>query len=299
MRWIALVLLALGLALTPEGCASLRVTHTADYPTRSTVHLDQLVIHSNFEIPTQHRLLQEVNALRGDVSGTLGLPTSDEPIHVYLFENSEQYSTFIHSHYPQFPNRRAFFIESDTRLTVFAQWGENVAVDLRHEVTHGYLHSILQNLPLWLDEGLAEYFEMPRGQHGYHRLNIDALLAAEQQGRWHPDIRRLEALKSVAEMRRSNTPKLGPGSTCCWKPSRPATNCSALIWPTSAATGRSSRSPIAYGPRASTIRSDCWTTFIGWRSADNRERRETASVAAKSLDKLHCGNLPYPLVPSP
>lgn len=202
MRWIAPLLLALALTLAPEGCASLRVANNTDYPTRSAVRLDQLVIHSNFEIPTQHRLLQEVNALRGDVSGILGLPTSDEPIHVYLFENSEQYSAFIHSHYPQFPNRRAFFIESDTRLTVFAQWGENVAVDLRHEVTHGYLHSILQNLPLWLDEGLAEYFEMPRGQHGYHRLNIDALLAAEQQGRWHPDIRRLEALKSVAEMRR-------------------------------------------------------------------------------------------------
>jgi len=200
MRWVALI--ALGLALALEGCAGLRVSSTADYPTRDTVRLDQLVIHSNFDIPVQHRLLQEVNALRGDVSGKLGLPMSDEPIHVYLFENSDQYSEFIHKNYPSFPNRRAFFIESDTRLTVFAQWGENVAVDLRHEVTHGYLHSVLQNLPLWLDEGLAEYFEMPRGQHGYHRLNIDALLTAEQQGRWHPDVRRLEALKSVAEMRR-------------------------------------------------------------------------------------------------
>ncbi|GIT30210.1 MAG: hypothetical protein Ct9H300mP1_22560 [Planctomycetaceae bacterium] len=32
--------------------------------------------------------------------------------------------------------------------------------DLRHEFTHGVLHSSLKRVPLWLDEGLAEYFEV-------------------------------------------------------------------------------------------------------------------------------------------
>ncbi len=178
-------------------------TTAAALPMRNAVQLDQLVIHSNFEIPKQHRLLQEVNALRADIGNKLLLPTSDEPIHVFVFEDGEKFSTFIHAKYPQLPDRRAFFVETDTRLCVYAQWGEHVAVDLRHEVTHGYLHSVLPNLPLWLDEGLAEYFEMPRGQHGYHRLNLDDLLAASAEGRWRPDIRRLENLKSVAEMGRT------------------------------------------------------------------------------------------------
>jgi hypothetical protein len=200
MRRAGLILLSL--ALLAGGCATLRLAHS-DVPARYTIRLDQLVIHSNFEIPKQHRLLQEINALRADVSGKLGLPMSDEPIHVYVFENAEQFSGFIHQKYPQLPDRRAFFVEkTDARLTVYAQWGEHVAVDLRHEVTHGYLHSMVPNLPLWLDEGLAEFFEMPRGQHGYHRVNLDALMAAYQQGRWRPDIRRLESLKDVAEMGR-------------------------------------------------------------------------------------------------
>jgi hypothetical protein len=201
MRWIACSLIA-GL-LAVGGCMGLRVAARPELPARDSVRLDQLVIHSNFEIPSQHRLLQEVNALRLDVSGKLGLATSDEPIHVYLFEDAERFGAFMHNRFPSFPERRAFFVETDTRLAVYAQWGEHVAVDLRHEVTHGYLHSILQNLPLWLDEGLAEYFEMPRGQHGYHRLNIDELMAASAAGRWYPNIHRLESLKSVAEMGRT------------------------------------------------------------------------------------------------
>lgn len=192
----------IGIALTFCGCASMRASRP-ELPARNSVRLDQLVIHSNFELPKQHRLLEEVDALRWDIIAKLGLTASDEPIHVYLFENAEQFKAFIHSRFPDFPDRRAFFIESDTRLSVYAQWGEHVAVDLRHEVTHGYLHSMVQNLPLWLDEGLAEYFEVPRGTRGYHRVNLDDLTANFQAGRWRPDIHRLEALKSVSEMSRT------------------------------------------------------------------------------------------------
>ena len=54
-------------------------------------------------------------------------------------------------------HRRAFFVETDTQLSVYAQWGDRVAEDLRHEVTHGYLHAVVPNVPLWIDEGLAEF----------------------------------------------------------------------------------------------------------------------------------------------
>ena len=47
-------------------------------------------------------------------------------------------------------------METDTRLTVYAYWGDRVAEDLRHEVTHGYLHTMVPHVPLWLDEGLAQ-----------------------------------------------------------------------------------------------------------------------------------------------
>lgn len=190
-------------ALVHCGCALWHTSPRPELPVGNTVRLDQLIVHSDFTLPRRDRLLEEVNALRWDIISKLDLTPSDEPIHVYLFENLDQFKTFIHAKHPDFPDRRAFFVESETQLSVYAPWGEHVAVDLRHEVTHGYLHSMVQNLPLWLDEGLAEYFEVPRGTHGYHRINIDDLLTNLQAGHWRPDIHRLEALKSVSEMGRT------------------------------------------------------------------------------------------------
>jgi hypothetical protein len=195
--------LLIGACLAWCGCTAWHGLR-AELPARDTVQLDQLVIHSNFEIPANHRLLQEVNALRSDVSAKLGLPMSDEPIHVYLFDDADRFNAFIHAQFPRLPERRAFFVETNAKLSVYAQWGEHVAVDLRHEVTHGYLHSVLPpTLPMWLDEGLAEFFEVPRGQNGYHQLNLDDLLTAAGEGRWKPDIYRLETFKSVGEMSRT------------------------------------------------------------------------------------------------
>jgi hypothetical protein len=193
---------ALSLCAALAGCATWHTNQTTrvDLPERFTVQLDQLVVHSNFELPTQHRLLQEINSERVDISSELNLPISDEKIHVYLFKEAQQFYEFIRQKYPNFPNRRAFFLETDTRLTVYAYWGDRVADDLRHEVCHGYLHSMVQNLPLWLDEGLAKYFEVPRGTHGLNTTLLVELDKQAKQGKWRPDLRRLESLRSPAEM---------------------------------------------------------------------------------------------------
>lgn len=168
-------------------------------PVRNSMVLDQLVVFSDAPLPRNHRLLEELRTLRTVVSTKLGLPISDEPIHVYLFPKADKFEAFMREHHPDLPRRRAFFVETDTRLSVYAYWGDRVAEDLRHEVVHGYLHAVVPHLPLWLDEGLAEYFEVPRGLFGMNRPHVDAL-AEEKTGNWRPDMKRLEQLRSVAEM---------------------------------------------------------------------------------------------------
>lgn len=169
-------------------------------PSKKSTDRGQLVIHSDFDLPNRHRLLEELNLVREDVHRKLAVPPSDEPVHVYLFESHERFREYLQEHYPQLPARRAFFLETDTELLVYAHWGDQVAEDLQHEVTHGYLHAVVPNIPLWLDEGLAEYFEVPLGNRGYHRAHIELLMRLHERGQWKPDLRRLEKMQTLDEM---------------------------------------------------------------------------------------------------
>ena len=83
---------------------------------------------------------------------------------------------------------------------MFAFWGARVGEDLRHEVTHGYLHSVVPNIPLWLDEGIAEYFEVARGQQGVNGAHIHHLSSEFNRGDWQPDLTQLETLTSASQL---------------------------------------------------------------------------------------------------
>lgn len=182
------------------GCHALNTPQATTLPSRHERVRDQLIIHSTFDMPERHRLVEELCAQRGDLAVKLMLPTSDEPIHVYLFDKPNEFAAYMRLHYPELGPRRAFFVEGDTRLAVYAQWGDRVAEDLRHEVAHGYLHAVVPNLPLWLDEGLAEYFEVPRGTAGLNRPHVEALLAEREAGTWSPSLQRIEAIEEASQL---------------------------------------------------------------------------------------------------
>lgn len=169
-------------------------------PNRTELVAGQLVIHADFPLAGQHRLVRELEEMRSDVSQQLGLPISDEPVHLYLFESPARYEAFVAARFPAFPARRAFFVETDTTLSVFAAWQDRVAEDLRHETTHGYVHAVVPAVPLWLDEGIAEYFELPRSMQGRHEPHLAHLSGRIIEGTWRPDMERLEALESAGVM---------------------------------------------------------------------------------------------------
>jgi len=159
----------------------------------------QLVLHSDQPLPQHHQLLEELAAQRDELLSLVNLPPSEQPVNLYLFDSSQRFKEFMQSRYPDLPDRRAFFVESDTRLAIYAYWGDRVAEDLRHEVAHGYLHSVAPKIPLWLDEGLAENFEVPRGLQRLNWPHVEHLASRLQEG-WRPNLRRLESMTSPAEM---------------------------------------------------------------------------------------------------
>lgn len=171
-------------------------------PEQFTLDKGQLRVHSDFELEPSHRLLNELMVQRRELANLLGIEPTDERIHVFLFEDDESYRQYMRNLHPDFPPRRALFVQTDTQLKIYASWHERVAEDLRHEVTHGYLHSVIPEIPLWLDEGLAEFFESGRQARGVHSEHVHLLKTRLDQGKWQPDLSRLEALGEAETMAR-------------------------------------------------------------------------------------------------
>ncbi len=151
-------------------------------------------------------LFRELAGLRDQVCKELQLPASDRPVLVYLFEDRDSYKEYMQRRYPGFPDRRAYFVAqprgalgSGEDLLVFTCWGDRIEQDLRHELTHGLLHSVLREVPLWLDEGLAEFFELPPENRGINDSHLNHIRRSVVEP-FTPDLARLERLEQVKDM---------------------------------------------------------------------------------------------------
>jgi hypothetical protein len=194
-----------GVLLT--GCRSTKRTAElplVSLPGRHSVLADQLVILSDFQIDYNHEVIADLKTLRGDVLSVLELKPSEQPVVVYLFENEQQYYDYLRSTWPMLPYRRAYFFGNSYELAVYTSWGDRVQEDLRHEFTHGILHSTLRTVPLWLDEGIAEYFEESGEKPGTVKRNAVERLTLALSNGWRPSITRLESLTEVSDMGQSD-----------------------------------------------------------------------------------------------
>lgn len=142
-----------------------------------------------------------LQGLERQVQRELGLrvDASETPIEVYILDSSDTFEHFLTFYYPELPARRAFFLARGDRRVVYTYFGGRLTEDLRHEATHALLNATATELPLWLDEGLAEYFEVPESSRGLNREHL-ARLPGDRANGWLPDLERLEALDDVREM---------------------------------------------------------------------------------------------------
>ncbi|MHB1422420.1 MAG: hypothetical protein ACYC3I_04325 [Gemmataceae bacterium] len=181
-------------------------TPTPAPPSRYSFRIAPYVFLSDFEIDRDKPLFQELAKLRDQVYGELSLAPGRSSIQVYLFENKDRYDEYMRAAYPSLPARRAFFIQqqralgSADDLMVYTSWGERIQQDLRHELTHALLHSVIRDVPLWLDEGLAEYFELPPADRDINASHVETL-RRDLGVTFQPDIERLERMKDVNEMK--------------------------------------------------------------------------------------------------
>lgn len=195
---------ALLLPVFGPGCAGVRPARVA-LPARHTIESkpDQLIIISDMRLAKDHPLVEDLKQLRQQVAEELDLPLGTRPVTVYLFSNELTYTQYLQATFPGYPPRRAYFIQTPGKeLAVYTWWGDRIQEDLRHEFTHGLLHASLEGVPLWLDEGLAEYFEVVGAFPGRINREHAQSLAVSVQNGWRPDLDRLEMLEKVEQMKR-------------------------------------------------------------------------------------------------
>jgi hypothetical protein len=184
----------------PGGCATLESPQVAaGVPNGHYLTVAPFVVSSNFRLDEHDRVIQELVSMQAEVHDTLYLPIPTRQIELYIFNDRPTYERFIQTNYPELPPRRAFFIAQNEREIVYSFRGDRLEEDLRHEASHALLHAAMGTVPLWLDEGLAEYFETPGSTDGFHPRHALELKTAIGQG-WRPGLTRLESLTKVSQM---------------------------------------------------------------------------------------------------
>lgn len=193
-----------GLTTGPTENSTEKTAAQAKRPAKHWLRVGQYVIYADVPLDQHDPLFRELGELPEQIQTELQLPPGESLVQVFLFETQEKYDTFLKARYPKFPNRRAYFVAEPRTgagddLLVFTWMSDNLRTDLRHELTHATLHGVLKGVPLWLDEGLAGYFELPPQHDGVNVSHLEVL----RRGPFQPDLARLEKLGQVNQMEKA------------------------------------------------------------------------------------------------
>ena len=132
----------------------------------------------------------------------------------------------------RFPTAGPSTCSATARAAVYAYRHPELPIDLRHECTHALLHANLPMVPLWLDEGLAEYFEMPEAERRV-RPSAPGGAQMESAARHDADGRIARTRRGSQRHGRRRVPVLlGVGSLHAARPGRPPIGRSSSSWPT-------------------------------------------------------------------
>ena len=166
--------------------------------------LGRVVCESNMPLDSVQGLQAELVQLQIDLTTYLQIPEANEKIELCVFKDRQSYQNFIKSVFPGAPtDRPALYIRrGDEPGVLMVQNDSGLIVNVRHEMTHAYLNSTLKHVPIWLDEGLAKYFETPPGERGFRNPYLADV--ENQASGWFsspPSLPRLEKLTRVDQMR--------------------------------------------------------------------------------------------------
>jgi hypothetical protein len=177
-------------------------TPTADAPWVEERQIDPYLIRSEFPLKDVHELVQDLGDLKDDLERELRLKCEPQEIQIHLFSSKRSYDRYLSIRVPEGTRRQALYMPGagDVDGRVYAYRHNDLDTDVRHETTHALLHTALPYVPIWIDEGIAEYFEVSpslRVKGNSHRREIQTAIRFQ---RWRPDIEQLEDKRKLLDM---------------------------------------------------------------------------------------------------
>ena len=129
--------------------------------------LGPFLCHADFSLEGQKKLLAEIQSLQQDIATILGnAAAAGEHPPVSLREAGDLRS-LPEAILPACPAQASPVYQGARAGNGLRRiQGNRFEIDVRHESTHALLHASFETVPLWLDEGIAEYFEVRRGTSG-------------------------------------------------------------------------------------------------------------------------------------
>jgi hypothetical protein len=173
------------------------VSYAAQWPDVRSI--GPFIFRADFSMQGIVPFITELANLQNDIIQSLSIAPAQEGIEVYLFHDQQTYEQYLKQHFPNVPFRRAVYLKGRGPGRVFAYYSAQFEIDLRHECTHALLHASLKNIPLWLDEGLAGYFELPADKRVFENPH----LANIKRNAWFgvaPSLENLEKCTDIAKM---------------------------------------------------------------------------------------------------
>lgn len=127
-----------------------------------TIQTEHYILHTDVPADLAKDLALRLDAMFEEYSRRLVAFTPgkmDESFHVYVFRDRKQYARLTGD---RFPNTGGIFISGQNLLAAFleGQGRNTLRRTLQHEAFHQFAYTTISpNLPVWLNEGLAQVFE--------------------------------------------------------------------------------------------------------------------------------------------
>ena len=171
-----------------------RVERQASWPVEHTA--GQFCIHSTVPINLFENQLPYLTKLPTELKEVLQVFISKETVHIVVMESREALDAYVRSILPSAPSRRALYIRHRGPGLVLTYFHPGWIQDVRHECTHALFELSELTLPVWQDEGLAEYFETTGDNPIRHAAHLESTRSQLRYGQV-ADLQKLESMDST------------------------------------------------------------------------------------------------------